>query len=162
MMKLKEKIKNFFKNIPKIYNQVELIKLKAIIATDIKNTEAIGKKAKESKDSVNFELFNIRRKALAKDQRKVKLAIAKNNTILQINRLIFKREEIAKEIEFLQIVSKNKDSHKKFFSELKNNKKFVIETIISTLQNKLQKIEDSLKKRNNSFLTNSLLMLETA
>ena len=159
-MKLKEKISNLLKKLPKAYKQIELIKLKTDLVKEIKRTEVLQKHAKESNDSVNFLLFKKLRGGLVRDQKKIKLAITKNNSRLLINNLIYKREEIAKEAEFLQIISKNKEQYSDFFKKLKDNN-FIIETDISKLKNKLQKIEKKLEKRNNSFLTKTLLMLET-
>lgn len=153
---MKLKIKALFKNvkskISRFYKQKELIQLKQKITTQIKRADEIIKKALEESNETVLADYLLERDKLGRDQKKIKLAISRNNFLLAVNKLIFKREEVTRLLKSYQSILNNKFSQEKTF---------VKEDIINKLQNILNKIDKRQNKRNNSFLTNSLLNLET-
>ncbi len=154
------KIFKFLKIKRQFYSQNELLELKGSYPKRIKAMDTVIKQAKTNENPIEFLEQLAYRTKLATDQIKIKKAISYNNTKLGIDNLIFLRESVFQKLELLKTLSKNKDHQKEFFISLKK-KNFTIENVIDTYQIRLQNIENKLKQKNNSFLTNKLLMLET-
>lgn len=151
-LKIKKIFKNVISKLPRFYKQKELVQLKQKITLQIKRTDEIIKKALEESNETVLTDYLLERDKLGRDQKKIKLAISRNNFLLAVNKLIFKREEVTRLLKSYQSILNNKFSQEKTF---------VKEDIINKLQNILNKIDKRQNKRNNSFLTNSLLNLET-
>ena len=148
----------------KFYKQTDLIEFKKRIALHIRNIEKEILKAKEQKDTITSkkaEFLNSLeyRKVLVEDQRIIKKAISRKNYLLRINNIIYKREVLVKEIELLTELNKKKDKTPIFYTSLK--KYFNIESRVSSLKAKLQKLEKVQNRINTGIFSYSLLTLKT-
>lgn len=145
----------------KFYKQKELLEFKTSIQKNITEMDSVLNKIDSPELIDDFNKTIIYRELLAIDLIKVKRALARKNFLTGINPFIYKREKIAKKLVLLQNISKKRSTNKEFFSQLKEQKSFVIETAIDKLQKHLQRIDLKLKRINNSFLMHALLTLET-
>lgn len=144
----------------RFFKQIELIELKKRIQSQINKTKNAIETAILNEDvETTLELMKFEEK-LTRDQNKVKAKLTQKNFLWRINNIIYRREKCAKKLEFLEKMSKHRPLHKEFFKKLKY-KKFVIEAQISKLKKELQIIDVKQKRKNNSFLTGTLLILET-
>lgn len=148
----------------KIYNIEELIKLKELITRRIRNTTRIPVLKEDilefiAKAPSEFHKDYLYLQRLQSDLSKIKKAIAFNNAIFCINKLIFKREVAVKMRDHLANLQSIYADNKKSLIPIVNQGK-AVETVIYDLISEIEVIDKQLKLKNTSAFYCTLLRLK--